>query len=81
MTLKEFSEKYDVPYYLVYEASYRVRPISSMIRDRDFDEECLFRETVKLIERRIMKYEKMMKQNIEAQKKLYVKSGLVGKGG
>ena len=39
MTIKEFSEKYDIPYNMAYNASYGVKPVSTALRDRDFMEE------------------------------------------
>ena len=57
MTIKEFSDKYDVPYYLAYEASYKVRPVR---RDKDFPEDELFAETKSLIHRRYERHRQQM---------------------
>ena len=38
MTLKGYAQKYKVPYHIVYESSYKVQPISTWIRDRDYPE-------------------------------------------
>ena len=62
MTLKEFAQKYDVPYHVVYEASYKVPAISTMMRDRDFPEDELFDATSDLIEERINRHAKLMSQ-------------------
>ena len=60
MTIKEFSDKYDVPYYTAYEASYKVSPVGSVKRDKDFPEDQLFEETLKLIHRRYEKHRQQM---------------------
>ena len=67
MTIKEFSDKYDVPYYLAYEASYKVQPTGSMQRDKDFPEDQLFDETVKLIHRRYEKHRQQMNVCMRAE--------------
>ena len=60
MTLQEFSDKYHVPYHIVYEASYKVPAISTDIRDRDFPEDELFNETDKLIQERVDRHARLM---------------------
>ena len=61
MTLKEFSKKYEVKYGVVYAASYLVKPISTMQRDRDFPEEELYRQVTKELHRRAVKYTELAK--------------------
>lgn len=56
VTLKEFSKKYDVPYSVVYESSYRVHVESTMRRDREFPERELFAEVRRLLINRIEKH-------------------------
>ena len=53
MTIKEFAAKYAIPYHLAYKASFRVHPVASMARDRDFDEKDLHAEAVAFIKRRL----------------------------
>lgn len=61
MTIKEFSDKYDVPYNMAYEASYRVSPVGTMQRDKDFPEDDLFVATDKLLEKRMQYHTKLMR--------------------
>jgi len=53
MTIKEFAAKYTIPYHLAYKASFRVHPVASMARDRDFDEKELHTEAVAYIKKRL----------------------------
>ena len=62
MTIKEFANKYGIPYHVAYEATYRVKPISTMQRDRDFPEDELFKAASDLIEARINKHTKLVSQ-------------------
>ena len=45
MTIKEFSRKYNIPYYLAYKASYNFTPVSTYRRDREYSEEEMLIET------------------------------------
>ena len=62
MTIKEFAEKYHVPYHIVYEATYKVQAISTMRRDREYPEGELFEATSDLIEDRANKHAKFLSQ-------------------
>lgn len=62
MTIKEFANKYGIPYHVAYEATYRVKPISTMMRDRDFPEDELFDATSDLIKDRANKHAKLLSQ-------------------
>jgi len=53
MTMKEFARKYDIPYPVVYKASFRVHPVSSVKREKDYPEEDLLRETERFANQRI----------------------------
>lgn len=53
MTIKEFAEKYMLPYKLAYEASYKVNPVESDIRLKDFPESDLLAEAKRLVNTRI----------------------------
>lgn len=55
MTIKEFSNKYKVPYHLAYAASYKVKPVWTMTRDRDYDEKELYKAVHFLLEERVKK--------------------------
>ena len=61
MTIKEFADKYDVPYHIAYEASYKVTPVGTLYRDKDFPEDDLFVETDKLLEIRMRKHANLMR--------------------
>ena len=59
MTIKEFANKYRVPYHVAYNASYKIKPYASMERDKDFSEKELFEETKKMLESRLKKHHKL----------------------
>ena len=62
MTIREFADKYHVPYHIVYEATYKVQAISTMRRDREYIEKELFDATSDLIEDRANKHAKLLSQ-------------------
>ena len=65
MTLKEFSRKYQVPYHIVYEASYKVPAISTMRKDREFPEKQLFVEVMSAVNNKIRKHRDMAHKQAE----------------
>lgn len=65
MTLKEFANKYQIPYNVVYEASYKVQPISTVRRDRDFPEKQLFIETRCVIKNKIDRHRDIARKQAE----------------
>lgn len=66
MTIKEFAEKYNVPYHLVYESTYKVPSYSTIRKDREYPEDGLFRETERIIEARMNKHKKLYQQARQA---------------
>lgn len=70
MTLKEFSKQYGIPYHIVYEASYKVQPISTDLRDREWPEHGLLEETHRLVCERITLHRQAMDKNIEIKERL-----------
>ena len=61
MTLKEFANKYHIPYKYVYDASYMVHYYQSSPFDRKtYYEKALFKAVVQLIESRIERHRKSM---------------------
>jgi hypothetical protein len=62
MTIKEFAEKYDVPYHLVYESTYKVPSYSTIRKDREYPEDGLFRETERIIEARMNRHKELYQQ-------------------
>lgn len=70
MTIKEFSQKYRIPYHTVYEATYKVKPESTWLHDRDYPEEGLRDELLKIADQRIEKHRRLMEQLTEVRKKL-----------
>lgn len=62
MTIREFADKYNVPYHIIYEATYNVTAISTMRKDREYPEDELFNAASDLIEERINKHTKLMSQ-------------------
>ena len=71
MTLKEFSKKYDIPYPIVYQSSWRVKSDSPWLHDRDYPEEGLKQAVNELTDARIAKYSEML----ENQKKIKERLG------
>ena len=65
MTVNEFSDKYDVPYHIVYEATYKIQPISPARRDREFHEKDMFRSVKEIAEKRFTKHKRLAKKQIE----------------
>jgi len=53
MTIVEFSNKYDVPYHIVYEATYKVPAVSTMQKDREYPEDDLYREVRNIMNTRL----------------------------
>lgn len=70
MTLKEFSDQYKIPYHIVYEASYKVHPISTDLRDREWPENELLVETHNLVCDRIKYHQEMLDKNNVMKKRL-----------
>ena len=66
MTIKEFADKYNVPYHLVYESTYKVPSYSTIRKEREYPEDGLFRETERIIEARLEKHGKMYRQALDA---------------
>ena len=62
MTIREFADKYGIPYHIVYEATYKVSAISTMRRDREYPEDKLFDATDELIQTRVEKHKRLMSQ-------------------
>lgn len=59
MTLKEFAEKYGVPYKIVYDASYLVHYYQPSPFDRKtYSEQSLYQAVVQLLETRIARHRK-----------------------
>ena len=52
MTLKEFAEVYNLPYTTVWQASYDVKPRSTEYRNKDFDEEELYKSVTHMLSQR-----------------------------
>jgi hypothetical protein len=65
MTLKEFAQKYDVPYHVVYEASYKVPAISTMRKDREYPEKELFLEVRRVVTNRISRHRDLARKQAE----------------
>lgn len=59
MTLKEFAEKYNIPYKFVYDASYMVHYYQESPFDRKtYSEQALYKAVVQLLESRIARHRK-----------------------
>lgn len=63
MTLKEFAKKYDIPYNVVYSATYNVRPLSTWMHDRDYPEQALHDEIISILQKRIGRLKRDIEKN------------------
>ena len=70
MTIKEFAAKYCIPYHVAYKASFTVKPIATIFRDRDFKEDELYRETRKYIRRRLTDIRSEYQQYVNSWKNI-----------
>ena len=70
MTLKEFSRKYDIPYHVVYEVSYNVQPITTRLKQREWDEKGLFTETNRFVNDRIKFHRESLDRYVELKDRL-----------
>lgn len=70
LTLKEFSRKYQVPYHIVYEASYKVHAISTMQKDREYPEKELFTEVRSVLSGRMRHHRDLARKQAEILDKL-----------
>ena len=53
MTIKEFSDKYQIPYNIAFKASYVVKPVETFRRDKEYNEQELYDESVKYAKARL----------------------------
>ena len=70
MTIKEFAVKYMLQYHVAYKASFMVKPIATMNRDRDYDEKELHDATVKYLKRRLREIKGLHQQYYDALNQL-----------
>lgn len=70
MTLREFSDKYKIPYHIVYEASYKVPVVSTLRKDREYPERPLYREVENIVNERINRHRDLLKKQEEIMDKL-----------
>lgn len=70
MTINEFAAKYSVPYHVAYKASFRVRPVATLNRERDYDEQELHTETGRYIRQRLRDTRALYEQYVEAYNNL-----------
>ena len=54
MTIKEFAKVYEIPYSLAWQASYDVRPTSTLERNKDFSERELYESTMHILSQRAL---------------------------
>ena len=70
VTIKEFADKYDLPYHTVWEATYKVKPESTWFRDRDYPENKLKIALIENTKHRIRRYKKKITEQIDIKHKL-----------
>lgn len=76
MTIKGFADKYNIPYHTAYQASYGVKPVSTMMKDREYPEKELFDNLVTMLHNRQFSAQKKME---EAQNLIRKVNGIAGK--
>lgn len=64
MTLKDFSKKYNIPYSIVYAASYKVQPVVCDVYEREYPERELCSALYDIVNSRIDYYQDLMIRNI-----------------
>ena len=62
MTIKDISEKYDIPYNIVYEATVGVKAEPGMKRDREYPVQPVLENVRKNVSQKIGKYERKLKR-------------------
>lgn len=70
MTIREIADKYSVPYHIVYEASYKVTPISTELKDRDWPEREMVREIYRIACERIKFHRQAMDKSIMIKERM-----------
>lgn len=70
MTLREFAEKYDVPYNVAYNATYKVKSYSSMMHDKEYPEDELLKESIRRTEEIIEYHRSNLEKNTQILAKL-----------
>ena len=65
MTLKEFAQKYDVSYHIVYEASYKVPSMLTMKKDREYPEKELFAEVKNVLKTKAKRHRELALRQAE----------------
>lgn len=70
MTLKEYAQKYQIPYFIVYEASYKVQPEATFVRERDYREDDLTIAVMEVAKKRIEKHRTLLEQQIDIVRKV-----------
>ena len=70
MTIKQIAEKYELKYFVVYDATVGVKPVASIWRDKDFIEEEVMRNVKANLEAKIRKAEKTAEAARETLKKI-----------
>lgn len=70
MTLKDFSRKYDIPYGVVYAASYKVQPVCGDVYEREYPEKELRAALYESVCSKINYYQDKTIRNITYKHKL-----------
>lgn len=70
MTIKEFAYKYTLPYHVCYKASFTVKPVATLERDRDYREDDLRKSVTAYVKRRLREIKGQYETYIDALGKL-----------
>ena len=66
MTLKDFATKYQIPYYIAYNASYAVKhPVAEGSRGREYDEKDLYSAVENDLVGKITRHSRIVESNKE----------------
>ena len=63
MTIKEFANKYNIPYRIAYEATYLVKPSFPDMVNKEYSEKELIEAVHKNMKRRIDRYQRFIKES------------------
>ena len=73
MTLKEFEKKYDIPYNVIYAATYRVHCTATLHSDRDYPEKELMDAIIQNLVISIDRHKHYLTKYIDILNKLHMK--------
>lgn len=71
MTVSEFCKKYSVPYFVAYEATYRIKPVAETEKGNDYKESELVSELGRIVTQRAEKHRLRMERALAIRARLH----------